>query len=40
MSAQGSSYSDDHLWQLAAFISRITNLPPRVRAGIEPKAGH
>jgi mono/diheme cytochrome c family protein len=39
MSAQSSSYSDDHLWLLAAFISRITSLPPRVRAGIEAKAG-
>jgi mono/diheme cytochrome c family protein len=39
MSAQGSSYSDDHLWLLAAFISRITNLPPRVRTGIEEKTG-
>jgi mono/diheme cytochrome c family protein len=39
MSAQGPYYSDQKLWLLAAFISRITNLPPGVRAGIEPKAG-
>lgn len=39
MSAQGPYYSDDHLWLLAAFISRITNLPPEVRVGLEQKAG-
>jgi len=39
MSAQGSSYSDEHLWQLAAFISHITSLPPRVRDALQEKAG-
>jgi mono/diheme cytochrome c family protein len=39
MSEQGSSYSDEHLWQLAAFISHITTLPPQVRSAIEPSAG-
>jgi mono/diheme cytochrome c family protein len=39
MSAQGSSYSDQKLWLLAGFISRITSLPPRVQAGLEEKAG-
>jgi mono/diheme cytochrome c family protein len=39
MSAQASSYSDQKLWLLAGFISRITNLPPRVQAGLEEKAG-
>lgn len=37
MSAQGPYYSDQKLWLLAGFISRITTLPPRVRAGIEEK---
>jgi len=40
MSEQGSSYSDEHLWQLAAFISHITTLSPQVRSAIEPSAGH
>lgn len=40
MSAQGSSYSDQELWLLAGFISRITSLPPRVRAGVEEGTGH
>ena len=40
MSEQGSSYSDEHLWQLAAFISHITTLPPQVRSALEPSAGH
>jgi mono/diheme cytochrome c family protein len=40
MSAQGSSYSDEHLWLLAAFVSRITNLPPRVRSALEEGTGH
>ena len=39
MSAQGSSYSDEHLWQLAAFISHITSLPPGVRDALAEKAG-
>lgn len=39
MSAQGSSYSDRKLWLLSGFISHITSLPPRVRAGLEEKAG-
>jgi mono/diheme cytochrome c family protein len=39
MSAQGSSYSDDHLWLLAGFISRLTSLPPRVRDALDQKAG-
>lgn len=39
MAAQGSSYSDEKLWQLAEFISHITSLPPRVQAGLEEKAG-
>ena len=38
MSAQGSSYSDQKLWQLAGFISHITSLPPQVQAGLEEKA--
>ncbi len=37
MSAQGLYYSDQKLWLLAGFISRITTLPPRVQAGIEDK---
>jgi mono/diheme cytochrome c family protein len=40
MSAQGPYYSDQKLWLLAGFISRITTLPPEVRAGIEEKTGH
>ncbi len=40
MSEQGSSYSDEHLWQLAAFISHVTTLPPQVRSALEPSAGH
>jgi mono/diheme cytochrome c family protein len=40
MSAQGSSYSDEHLWLLAAFISRITNLPPRVHSALAEGTGH
>jgi mono/diheme cytochrome c family protein len=40
MSAQGSSYSDEHLWLLAALISRITSLPPRVRTSLEEGNGH
>jgi mono/diheme cytochrome c family protein len=40
MSEQGSTYTDEHLWQLAAFISHITALPPQVRSAIEPSAGH
>lgn len=40
MSEQGSSYSDDHLWLLAGFISHITNLPPQVRARLEEGSGH
>jgi mono/diheme cytochrome c family protein len=39
MSAQASSYSDQKLWLLTGFISNITSLPPRVRAGLEEKAG-
>ncbi len=39
MSEQGSSYSDQQLWSLAAFIYRITSLPPQVSAGIESKTG-
>jgi mono/diheme cytochrome c family protein len=37
MSAQGSSYSEEHLWMLASFISRMRNLPPAVAKGIEQK---
>jgi mono/diheme cytochrome c family protein len=40
MSEQGSSYSDEHLWQLAAFIRQITALPPQVRSALEPSTGH
>ena len=40
MSAQGSSYSDEHLWLLAAFISRITNLPPHVRSALAEGTGN
>jgi mono/diheme cytochrome c family protein len=39
MSAQRYSYSDQQLWLLAGFISRIRNLPPQVLAGIEQKTG-
>lgn len=39
MSAQGSSYSDDHLWLLAGFISHITNLPPQVRSALALRTG-
>ena len=39
MSAQSPYYSDEKLWLLAGFISHITNLPLKVRAGIEEKAG-
>jgi mono/diheme cytochrome c family protein len=35
MSAQGNSYSDEDLWRLAAFIRRMTQLPPRVMEGIQ-----
>ncbi|HWZ83009.1 MAG TPA: cytochrome c [Terriglobales bacterium] len=37
MSAQGPSYSEEHLWMLASFISRMRNLPPSVANGIEQK---
>lgn len=37
MAAQRFSYSDQELWSLAAFISRITELPPRVAEGIQEK---
>ncbi|MGC1448592.1 MAG: cytochrome c [Candidatus Sulfotelmatobacter sp.] len=40
MSAQGSSYSDEHLWLLAGFISRITDLPPPVRAALAEGTGN
>jgi mono/diheme cytochrome c family protein len=40
MSAQGFDYTDDQLWQLAGFVSHITNLPPRVRGGLEEGSGH
>lgn len=40
MAAQGSSYSDHQLWLLAGFISRITNLPPRVRSATDEGSGH
>jgi mono/diheme cytochrome c family protein len=39
MSAQASSYKDPELWALAAFISRVPNLPPSVLAGIRQEAG-
>lgn len=35
MGAQGPFYSDLELWSLAAFICRITDLPPEVVAGLE-----
>jgi len=38
MSAQRWTYSNQQLWSLAAFISHITKLPPRVRTGIEEGA--
>ena len=40
MSAQRFDYTDDQLWQLAGFVSHITTLPPRVRAGLEQGSGH
>jgi mono/diheme cytochrome c family protein len=39
MSAQGSSYADPKLWSLAAFITRLPNLPPEVWAGIQQQPG-
>ena len=38
MAGQGLSYSDQKLWSMAAFIRRITELPPRVAAGIQENA--
>lgn len=38
MYPQSPGYSDAELWSLAAFISRIRDLPPAVAKGIEPKA--
>ena len=35
MGAQGPSYDDQQLWSMAEFISRITELPPPVTAGIQ-----
>jgi len=35
MAAQGPSYSDLKLWSLAAFITHLPNLPPRVLEGIQ-----
>jgi len=40
MSAQGSSSSDEHLCLLAGFISRVRDLPPRVRSAIADGAPH
>lgn len=37
MSAQGSSYKDESLWQIAAFISRFPNVPSRVLEKIQEK---
>lgn len=38
MYPQAPSYSDSRLWSLAAFIARITNLPPAVAKSIRPPA--
>jgi|SRR5579863_8717244 mono/diheme cytochrome c family protein len=37
MGAQGPFYSDPALWSLAAFICRITDLPPKVAEALEEK---
>lgn len=37
MAAQGFTYSDKELWSLAAFISHISSLPPRVVVEIQPE---
>lgn len=39
MGEQASSYSDEQLWSLAAFIYHLHSLPPQVLAGIDNKAG-
>ncbi len=39
MSAQASSYKDAELWALAAFISRLPNLPPSVSAELGKEPG-
>jgi mono/diheme cytochrome c family protein len=38
MGAEGTSYSDIDYWRLAAFIRRLTQLPPRVLDAIKPPA--
>ena len=35
MAAQASSYTDEQLWTLAVFITRMRNLPPNVATAIE-----
>jgi mono/diheme cytochrome c family protein len=40
MAAQGPSYSDEDLWRLAAFVRRMTKLPPRVLEGIQQTASN
>ena len=35
MAAQASSYTDQQLWTLATFITRMRNLPPNVAKAIE-----
>jgi mono/diheme cytochrome c family protein len=39
MAAQASSYSDEKLWELAAFISRFPDLPREVLAEIQKNPG-
>lgn len=36
MFANGKFYPDDRLWKMAAFVYRINNLPPDVRAALAP----
>lgn len=38
MHPQGTFYSDDKLWSLAAFITRANQLPPTVVKGLEPQS--
>jgi mono/diheme cytochrome c family protein len=37
MSAYGSFYSDQQVWQLVEFVQRMNNLPPAVFEAIQPK---
>ncbi|HEY6322918.1 MAG TPA: cytochrome c [Thermoanaerobaculia bacterium] len=37
MSAWGTTYTDEQLWTLAAFVGRMQGLPPSVLDAIQPK---